>query len=515
MRLLSRLPGLLALVCQAVAAPVAFFIQTRRRNWLRLLMIITLMIPFYTSDALRAFSWSLLLSPSGALSVIIRNISFGEVSGGLRFTDASLYICLASSILPFGVLITAAALPAATDDIWKVSREFGVTSWAAFSRIALPASIPGICIGWMYMTAMAAFSSVEEQYVGDSVNMAEITSALINADLGDAIQRFSALSGMVAIALVTFMLVALFVVKYRHIATHFLKVPAAIMSRWYSRTPFGHRRAIRLVHKLVEDPFFVVVCAFVVLVYALVLIPVVQTVELSFSVEGEWGVTIEHYKNMLQSATLVAALNKSLLLALTVGLLCAVSVSAIVTVSWARVAAQIIVVVGISLGAVVPADGYALGLLGIVKLFGVESGGFWLVVVAHYAWAMPFCYGAMLIAARMIDQDLLLAAAESGLSATRIWRSVVTRLTRPAIVACAAFGFLLSLNDYRRGIYLGGGEEYLSTRVYGRLQSGIVEGGREIYACSGAVTVLSLVVILMMGLWFFRTYRDKMESNCG
>ncbi|MFN4140487.1 ABC transporter permease [Aestuariivirga sp.] len=91
------------------------------------------------------------------------------------------------------------------------------------------------------------------------------------------------------------------------------------------------------------------------------------------------------------------------------------------------------------------------------RLFLGIRTGLWSLVLAHFVWAFPFALLSVLVVAARFDVRLLEVAADLGADGWRRFRDIEMPLLFPGIVSAGFFGFLLSLNELPRSIYLRGG----------------------------------------------------------
>ncbi len=131
-----------------IAYPMAYFIArspARRRNILLLLVI----LPFWTSFLLRVYAWIGILKPSGILNHIL--LSAGIISEPLIMlhTTFSVYVGIVYTYLPFMILPLFSTLVKQDPSLIEASTDLGASPTSSFFRITLPLSINGIIAGSM------------------------------------------------------------------------------------------------------------------------------------------------------------------------------------------------------------------------------------------------------------------------------------------------------------------------------------------------------------------------------
>jgi spermidine/putrescine transport system permease protein len=139
-----RLASAGTLLTLLVALPLAYFIATRagRRKGL---LVLLLVIPFWTSFLIRAYSWLIILGPRGAAGVI------GEFVGDPAFrilgTEVGVLIGMVYGYLPLMIFPLYVTLERMDRTLVEASKDLGAGRWATFRQITLPIILPGIITG--------------------------------------------------------------------------------------------------------------------------------------------------------------------------------------------------------------------------------------------------------------------------------------------------------------------------------------------------------------------------------
>jgi spermidine/putrescine transport system permease protein len=117
-----------------IGFPLAYYIaRWGRRKTLLLLLII---IPFWTSMLIRTYAWLILLDPA-----------FLGHDFNLLFTSKAVYIGVVYTYLPLMVLPVYAALERMDWSLVDAAQDLGDSPWQSFRRITLPLAAPGIIAG--------------------------------------------------------------------------------------------------------------------------------------------------------------------------------------------------------------------------------------------------------------------------------------------------------------------------------------------------------------------------------
>ena len=130
------------------------------------------------------------------------------------------------------------------------------------------------------------------------------------------------------------------------------------------------------------------------------------------------------------------------------------------------------------------------------RLFLGVRTGLWSLILAHFVWAFPFALLGVLVVAGRFDRRLLESAADLGAGAWRRFRDIEMPLLFPGIVSAGFFGFLMSLNELPRSIYLRGGITTLPLFQWAEASSHATMVPL-VYGLSTLITIASLVLTVI------------------
>ncbi|HWB88037.1 MAG TPA: ABC transporter permease [Acidimicrobiia bacterium] len=132
------------LVCLLVGYPFAYYIATRAPR-LRNVLLILVMIPFWSNFLVRTYAWRVLLGSDGLVSQISQLFGGGEVR--VLFTSTAVLIGLVYGFLPFMVLPLYAAIERLDWRLVEGARDLYANGWTAFRKVTFPLSMPGVVAG--------------------------------------------------------------------------------------------------------------------------------------------------------------------------------------------------------------------------------------------------------------------------------------------------------------------------------------------------------------------------------
>ena len=156
-----RMSSLVTFVTVLLAYPMAYFIAFRiQRNKLIWLILIT--VPFWTSYLLRVFAWKIMLGYNGVINSGLKSLGLlNEPLEFLLYNPTSVVITLAHAWAAFAILPIYVSLEKIDRSLLEAARDLGENSFMTFVRVTLPLSLPGV---------IAASLLVFIPTVGDYVN---------------------------------------------------------------------------------------------------------------------------------------------------------------------------------------------------------------------------------------------------------------------------------------------------------------------------------------------------------
>ena len=134
------------LICLFVGYPMAYGIarsKTSTRNILLLLVI----LPFWTSFLLRVYAWMGILNQHGVANNVLLALGLTDQPIQFLYTDFAIYVGIVYSYLPFMILPLYANLERLELDLAEAAADLGSKPRQVFWDITLPLSRPGIYAG--------------------------------------------------------------------------------------------------------------------------------------------------------------------------------------------------------------------------------------------------------------------------------------------------------------------------------------------------------------------------------
>ena len=134
------------LLCLLVAYPLAYFLALRVNKKFKLILLVLVIVPFWTSLLVRTYAWIFILGGRG-IPTLLEFIGFEDVS--LINTQGAVLIGIVYGYLPLMVFPIFVSLEKLDRRLLEASNDLGASPLKTFWQVTLPLSMPGIATGCM------------------------------------------------------------------------------------------------------------------------------------------------------------------------------------------------------------------------------------------------------------------------------------------------------------------------------------------------------------------------------
>jgi putrescine transport system permease protein len=136
------------LICLIIGYPMAYGIA-RAKPATRNLLLLLVILPFWTSLLLRVYAWIGLLKANGVINNVLMSLGVIHEPLAMLYTPFAMYVGIVYSYLPFLILPLYANLEKMDWQLLEAAEDLGCRPWQAFYKITLPLSRNGILAGSM------------------------------------------------------------------------------------------------------------------------------------------------------------------------------------------------------------------------------------------------------------------------------------------------------------------------------------------------------------------------------
>jgi putrescine transport system permease protein len=151
--------------CLLIGYPFAYF-MARARPSMRPVLLMMVMLPFWTSFLLRIYAWKGILANQGILNHLLMTLGLIQEPLHMMNTSFSLLIGMVYAYLPFMILPLYTNLVKMDLRFLEAAADLGATPWQAFWRITVPLSRSGIVAGSMLVFIPAVGEYVIPELLG-------------------------------------------------------------------------------------------------------------------------------------------------------------------------------------------------------------------------------------------------------------------------------------------------------------------------------------------------------------
>jgi spermidine/putrescine transport system permease protein len=142
----TMLAGITTFVCLIVGYPFAWF-TCRLQSRYRLLLLILIMIPFWTNSLIRTYAVRIIIGAKGIVNKLLLASGVIESPIRLMYTDTAVLLGLVYLMLPFMILPLYANIEKLDYRLVEASRDLGAGPFNTFIAVIFPLTLPGIVAG--------------------------------------------------------------------------------------------------------------------------------------------------------------------------------------------------------------------------------------------------------------------------------------------------------------------------------------------------------------------------------
>ncbi|MBV6657495.1 MAG: ABC transporter permease subunit [Devosiaceae bacterium] len=507
--------------------PVAFLIA-RTRDWRGILLLLVL-LPFWTSFLVRAFSWMVLLGRRGALNQFLEGAGLIDAPLALMFNLTGVLVAMAHAMLPLAVMTMLPVMLNIDRRLLLASQTLGAKPGSVFWRIWFPLSMPGVAAAGIlvFVTSLGFFitpallGSERETVIvqeiifqiqqllnwgfAGAIGVLVLVTVLAILAFYNAVFGFAGVAGSARQATSKPLLSAITKPVGNAVLGGLARVTDALYDalaalRLVGRSASAERGPgypLRLVTALILG-FLIVPTLFIV--------PVSFT-EASFLSWPPRGFSLQWFGAVAESAVWQEAALRSVLVALLAASLgLAIGVPAAFALARRSFRGKQVLFALTVAPVVVPNIFIAVGLFYLFSRLGLTSTTVGLAL-GHAVLAIPYVVVTMMAVVRDYDERLDYAAYTLGANKLRTLVEITLPLIRPGLVSAFMFAFIISFDELTIALFLTGGT--MITLPKKMWDDAVLQVSPELAAASVLLMAFMTCVILAAELFRRRAARIK------
>ena len=146
------------LLCLLIGYPFAYRLARLKNRW-RPVLLVLVIIPFWTNSLIRTYAIKTILATKGLLNGVLLGLGIIDAPLRLLYTSSAVTIGMVYVLLPFMILPLYAVIEKLDPSQIEAASDLGATRLQAFFRVVIPLTMPGIIAGSLlvFLPALGMF----------------------------------------------------------------------------------------------------------------------------------------------------------------------------------------------------------------------------------------------------------------------------------------------------------------------------------------------------------------------
>lgn len=167
-----RLALLVTVTCLPLGYVIAYYVARRAPARWKTFIFLLVLLPMWTSYAVRVYSWKTVLDTNGILNDVL--VSLGvlkQPSLIFLYNTFAVYLALVSAMLPFMVMPIYSSLEKIPGALLEASQDLNASPSRTFWLVTLPLSLPGVLAGATFTFVFTIGDFIASQFLGGTTGM--------------------------------------------------------------------------------------------------------------------------------------------------------------------------------------------------------------------------------------------------------------------------------------------------------------------------------------------------------
>jgi spermidine/putrescine transport system permease protein len=157
-------------ICLVLGYPLAFYIANQSETGKKI-MLMLLIVPFWTNFLVRTYAWIFILRTEGLLNNVLGGLGLITSPVELLFTETAIVIGLVYTYLPFMVLPIYVSIEKLDKSMFDASKDLGANNWQTFKKVMLPLTRPGVISGCILVSVPALGAYITPDLLGGAKSL--------------------------------------------------------------------------------------------------------------------------------------------------------------------------------------------------------------------------------------------------------------------------------------------------------------------------------------------------------
>lgn len=198
--------------CLLMGYPIAYALANSRPRLARIILIVVI-IPFWTGLLVRNYAWMVLLGNNGLINNLLSTLGLIEAPLPLLYNRFGVFVGMTHILLPYMVLSVFAVMQGIDPFMMRAAHNLGAGPVSAFCYVYVPLSLPGVAGGCLLVSITALGSFVTPALLGGAKGI--MLSMVIENQINQVVNRELASALAILLLLIT---LPLFLLLFRHLA---------------------------------------------------------------------------------------------------------------------------------------------------------------------------------------------------------------------------------------------------------------------------------------------------------
>lgn len=157
--------GVTTLLALLIGYPAAWAIARLPKRW-RLVVLLLVVLPFWTNFLVRTYAWIVLLNSEGPVNGVLLGLGLVSQPIGLLYTTGAVVAGLLYAYLPLMILPLYVAIDRLDPELREAARDLGASPTRTFLTVTLPMTLPGALTGCIFVFVPSLGNFVVPELLG-------------------------------------------------------------------------------------------------------------------------------------------------------------------------------------------------------------------------------------------------------------------------------------------------------------------------------------------------------------
>ncbi len=130
-----------------IAFPTAFIITKILGKKMKAILLLSIVLPYWISELIRAFAWMVLMRETGVISYLLQAVGITSHNIEFLYRNGTIVIGLVYTSMLFMIIPIINSLDSLDDSLIEAAYDLGGNFWSTMREVIIPHAGPGIMVG--------------------------------------------------------------------------------------------------------------------------------------------------------------------------------------------------------------------------------------------------------------------------------------------------------------------------------------------------------------------------------